>query len=71
MYRYRWPSPDGLLENNEYVDAVVDFSAYICPDKMFRCEVSGCSKGRSGGHQCLPGPPDDIASAVLHLIATL
>lgn len=69
--RYRFEVPATEIEENEYVDGVVDFSAFICPDEKFRCETAGCSKGRAGSHQCLPGPPDDIASAVLHLVATL
>lgn len=69
--RYRYDVPATEIQDNEYVDGVVDFSAFICPDEKFRCETAGCSKGRAGSHQCLPGPPDDIASAVLHLVATM
>ena len=69
---YRRPAPSGLLEAG-VADGFLDTSEFICPEKMYhhRCQVSSCSKSAMGQHQCLPGPPDDMAAALLHIIHTV
>eukprot|EP00040_Diaphanoeca_grandis_P043808 m.269146 g.269146 ORF g.269146 m.269146 type:complete len:429 (+) comp82501_c0_seq1:447-1733(+) len=69
--RYHYGMSANFLEDNSYADAVIDFSEYICPNKQFRCDTAGCGKGNAGSHQCLPGPPDDVANVLLHLLWTM
>lgn len=72
--RYRWPAKSTILEDNDgEVAGYVDFSNFICPLERAhaRCAVAGCDKGGAGSHQCLPGPPDDMAAHVMHLLHTL
>ena len=69
---YRRPAPPDIL-SHEDVDGFLDTSMYLCPDDRFhfRCQVGSCSKSNMGQHQCLPGPPDDMAASLVHLISTV
>lgn len=69
---YRRPAPPGLLAEG-MADGFLDTSEFICPEKMYfhRCQVSSCSRSNMGQHQCLPGPPDDMAAALMHILHTV
>jgi hypothetical protein len=69
---YRRPPAPGLLESG-LVDGLLDTSEFICPEekKWFRCQEATCSKSHMGQHQCLPGPPDDMAASLMHLLHTV
>lgn len=69
---YRRPAPPGLLQIG-VADGFLDTSEFICPEKMYfhRCQHNSCSKSDMGQHQCLPGPPDDMASALMHILWTV